>query len=54
VTGRRPVVVALGTVDPTLITGVLGETVEFVAEPGPAALANPDWKPASPAAAEEA
>jgi D-3-phosphoglycerate dehydrogenase / 2-oxoglutarate reductase len=40
VTGRRPVVVALGTVDPTLVTGVLGETVEFVAEPGPEELAN--------------
>jgi D-3-phosphoglycerate dehydrogenase len=40
VTGRRPVVVALGTVDPTLVTEVLGETVEFVAEPGPEELAN--------------
>jgi D-3-phosphoglycerate dehydrogenase len=40
VTGRRPVVVALGTVDPTLVTEVLGDTVEFVAEPGPVDLAD--------------
>jgi D-3-phosphoglycerate dehydrogenase len=38
--GRRPVVVALGTVDPTLITDALGDTVEFVAQPGPEDLAN--------------
>jgi len=39
VTARRPVVVALGTVDPTLVTGVLGDTAEFVAQPGPEDLA---------------
>jgi D-3-phosphoglycerate dehydrogenase / 2-oxoglutarate reductase len=39
VTGRRPVVVALGAVDPTLVTGVLGDGVEFVAQPGPEDLA---------------
>ena len=38
--GRRPVVVALGTVDPALVTGVLGDTVEFVARPGPPGLAS--------------
>ena len=38
-TGRRPVVVALGTVDPTLVTDALGHTVEFVAQPGPEDLA---------------
>ena len=38
--GRRPVVVALGTVDPELVTGVLGDAVEFVAEPGPGDLAD--------------
>jgi D-3-phosphoglycerate dehydrogenase / 2-oxoglutarate reductase len=36
---RRPVVVALGAVDPTLVTDVLGDTVEFVARPGPEDLA---------------
>jgi D-3-phosphoglycerate dehydrogenase len=40
VSGRRPVVVALGTVDPSLVTGVLGDTVEFVAQPGPEDLAD--------------
>jgi D-3-phosphoglycerate dehydrogenase len=40
VSGRRPVVVALGTVDPTLVTDVLGDTIEFVAQPGPEDLAN--------------
>jgi D-3-phosphoglycerate dehydrogenase / 2-oxoglutarate reductase len=40
VSGRRPVVVALGTVDPALVTGVLGDSVEFVAQPGPDDLAN--------------
>jgi D-3-phosphoglycerate dehydrogenase / 2-oxoglutarate reductase len=40
VTGRRPVVVALGTVDPALVTGVLGDTVEFVAQPSPEELAS--------------
>src|SRR5207249_4911639 len=39
VSGRRPLVVALGTVDPELVTGVLGDAVEFVARPGPADLA---------------
>ena len=38
-TGRRPVVVALGAVDPTLVTEVLGDSVEFVAQPGPEDLA---------------
>jgi phosphoglycerate dehydrogenase-like enzyme len=42
VTGRRPVVVALGTVDPALVTGVLGDSVEFVAQPGPEELAKAD------------
>ena len=37
--GRRPVVVALGTVDPALVTGTLGDAVEFVAQPGPDDLA---------------
>jgi D-3-phosphoglycerate dehydrogenase len=40
VTGRRPVVVALGAVDPTLVAGVLGDAVDFVAQPGPEELAN--------------
>jgi phosphoglycerate dehydrogenase-like enzyme len=35
----RPVVVALGQVDPDLVAGVLGDDVSFVAEPGPADLA---------------
>jgi D-3-phosphoglycerate dehydrogenase len=39
VTGRRPVVVALGAVDPTLVTEALGDGVEFVARPGPDDLA---------------
>jgi phosphoglycerate dehydrogenase-like enzyme len=39
VSGRRPVVVALGAVDPALVAGVLGDTVELVAEPGPEDLA---------------
>ena len=34
VTGRRPVVVALGAVDPTLVTDALGDSIEFVAQPG--------------------
>ena len=38
-TGRRPVVVALGAVDPTLVSGVLGDGIEFVAQPGPDDLA---------------
>ena len=41
-TGRRPVVVALGTVDPALVTDVLGDSVEFVAQPGPEELAKAD------------
>ena len=32
-TVKRPVVVALGSVDPALVTGVLGEEVAFVADP---------------------
>jgi D-3-phosphoglycerate dehydrogenase / 2-oxoglutarate reductase len=32
-TGARPVVVALGTVDPALVTGVLGGELAFVADP---------------------
>jgi D-3-phosphoglycerate dehydrogenase / 2-oxoglutarate reductase len=40
VSGRRPVVVALGTVDPGLVAGVLGDAVEFVAQPGPQDLAD--------------
>ncbi len=39
-TGRRPVVVALGAVDPTLVADVLGDTIDFVAQPGPEDLAN--------------
>jgi len=39
VSGRRPVVVALGTVDPALVTDVLGDAIEFVARPGPRELA---------------
>jgi phosphoglycerate dehydrogenase-like enzyme len=31
---RRPVVVALGAVDPALVTDALGDSVEFVAQPG--------------------
>jgi D-3-phosphoglycerate dehydrogenase / 2-oxoglutarate reductase len=37
---ERPVVVALGTVDPALVTGVLGEDVAFVADPTPQDIAN--------------
>ena len=36
----RPLVVALGTVDPTLVTDVLGDTVEFVTRPSPEDLAD--------------
>jgi D-3-phosphoglycerate dehydrogenase len=39
VSGRRPVVVALGAVDPRLVSEVLGGSVEFVAQPGPEDLA---------------
>jgi D-3-phosphoglycerate dehydrogenase / 2-oxoglutarate reductase len=35
----RPVVVALGQVDPALVAGVLGDAVSFVPDPGPADLA---------------
>ena len=35
----RPVVVALGQVDPALVTGVLGDGVSFVPDPGPNDLA---------------
>ena len=35
----RPVVVALGQVNPALVTRVLGDGVTFVADPGPADLA---------------
>ena len=38
-TGHRPVVVALGAVDPTLVTDALGHSVEFVTQPGPEDLA---------------
>jgi D-3-phosphoglycerate dehydrogenase / 2-oxoglutarate reductase len=40
VSGRRPVVVALGAVDEGLVAGVLGDTIEFVARPGPEELAD--------------
>ena len=36
---ERPVVVALGPVDPALVAGVLGDGVSFVAEPDAADLA---------------
>jgi D-3-phosphoglycerate dehydrogenase / 2-oxoglutarate reductase len=36
---ERPVVVALGTVDPSLVTGILGPGVSFIAHPGPDDLA---------------
>ena len=36
----RPVVVALGRVDPALVTGVLGEELAFVADPGTQDIAN--------------
>jgi D-3-phosphoglycerate dehydrogenase / 2-oxoglutarate reductase len=35
----RPVVVALGQVDPALVAGALGDGVSFLAEPGPGDLA---------------
>ena len=38
-TAGRPLVVGLGAVDPALVCGVLGDGVEFVAEPGAAELA---------------
>jgi D-3-phosphoglycerate dehydrogenase / 2-oxoglutarate reductase len=36
----RPVVVALGPVDPALVTGVLGDDIAFVADPGEPDIAN--------------
>jgi phosphoglycerate dehydrogenase-like enzyme len=36
----RPLVVVLGTVDPTLVTDVLGDIVEFVTQPSPEDLAS--------------
>ena len=38
-TAHRPVVVGLGTVEPDLVTGVLGDGIDFVAEPTEADLA---------------
>ena len=38
-TGSRPLVVGLGTVEPDLVTGVLGDDIEFVARPTDADLA---------------
>lgn len=38
-TGTRPLVVGLGTVEPDLVTGVLGDGIGFVAEPTEADLA---------------
>ena len=38
-TGSRPLVVGLGKVEPDLVTGVLGDDIEFVAEPTDADLA---------------
>jgi D-3-phosphoglycerate dehydrogenase len=40
VTVDRPVVVALGAVDPALVAGVLGEEVVLVADPSPQDIAN--------------
>jgi D-3-phosphoglycerate dehydrogenase len=40
VTVDRPVVVALGTVEPALVTGVLGEEVAFIADPSEPDIAN--------------
>ena len=39
ITGSRPLVVGLGKVEPDLVTGVLGDDIEFVAEPTDADLA---------------
>jgi D-3-phosphoglycerate dehydrogenase / 2-oxoglutarate reductase len=39
VAADRPVVVGLGTVDPALVTGILGDEVSFVADPGSEDLA---------------
>jgi D-3-phosphoglycerate dehydrogenase len=38
-TGIRPLVVGLGKVEPDLVTGVLGDDIEFIAEPTDADLA---------------
>ena len=46
--GRRPLVVALGAVDPTLVTEVLGDGIEFVAQPGPEDLAGAEGSPRTP------
>jgi len=40
VTINRPVVVALGPVDPALVTGVLGDDIAFVADPSEPDIAN--------------
>jgi D-3-phosphoglycerate dehydrogenase / 2-oxoglutarate reductase len=40
VTINRPVVVALGPVDPALVTDVLGDDIAFVADPGEPDIAN--------------
>ena len=40
VTVDRPVVVALGTVEPALVTGVLGDEIAFVADPSEQDIAN--------------
>jgi D-3-phosphoglycerate dehydrogenase / 2-oxoglutarate reductase len=39
VAANQPVVVGLGTVDPSLVTGILGEGIWFVADPSPEDLA---------------
>jgi D-3-phosphoglycerate dehydrogenase / 2-oxoglutarate reductase len=39
VAGDRPVVVALGAVDPALVTGILGDGISFVVHPSPQDLA---------------
>jgi D-3-phosphoglycerate dehydrogenase / 2-oxoglutarate reductase len=39
VTTDRPVVIGIGTVDPSLVTGILGEKISFVPDPGPEDLA---------------
>jgi D-3-phosphoglycerate dehydrogenase / 2-oxoglutarate reductase len=38
----RPLVVALGAVEPALVTGILGEEVAFVAEPSETDIAHAD------------
>jgi phosphoglycerate dehydrogenase-like enzyme len=39
IAAHRPVVVGLGAVDPLLVTGILGDEVSFVADPGSEDLA---------------